>query len=187
MIYELNTPTMVLCPFCKEEIQRGATKCIHCKSNLSVSEGQISSTNYPKDNLIAYELNTPSTVLCPFCKEEIQRGATKCIHCKSNLSLSESHISSTNYPIDNLTPEIRHNLRKYNELVPMHCLECGYIGQMGVVGRRNRWYFSWWILIPLAFSGIGTIPFLILLIMRSATSKHKVKCPVCNEKLIETN
>jgi len=170
MIDEHYKPSVVLCPFCKEDIQRGVTKCIHCKSDLSVSESQ----------------NKPSVVLCPFCKEEIQLGAIKCIHCKSNLSVSESQVSSVNYPKDNLTPEIRQNLRKYSDLVSMHCLECGYVGQMGVVGRRNRWYFSWWILIPLAFSGIGTIPFLILVIMRSATSKHKVKCPVCNQKLIET-
>lgn len=53
------------CPFCKEVIRIGATKCPYCQAAI----------NKPPDH----------GGECPFCKEQINVEAVRCRHCKSDL------------------------------------------------------------------------------------------------------
>jgi hypothetical protein len=53
------------CPFCKEAVRVGATKCPYCQASI----------DSPPDH----------GGECPFCKEEIKREAVRCRHCKSDL------------------------------------------------------------------------------------------------------
>jgi hypothetical protein len=55
------------CPYCKEQIRKGATKCRWCGSQLA-EEGPTHGG------------------VCPYCKENIKSDAIKCRYCGSNLS-----------------------------------------------------------------------------------------------------
>jgi len=61
---------MKKCSFCAEEIKDAATKCKHCKSDLSINA----------------KSDTASIEKCPFCKEQIQLNSLKCKHCGGNIA-----------------------------------------------------------------------------------------------------
>ena len=54
------------CPYCKEDVKSGATKCRHCHSKLEA-------------------IRPAHEGICPYCKEDIKPAAIKCKHCQSNL------------------------------------------------------------------------------------------------------
>lgn len=63
-----DQPAAQECPYCREAIQVGATKCKHCGSQIE---------------LLARPDHEGA---CPFCKEKIHPEAIKCRHCKSMLA-----------------------------------------------------------------------------------------------------
>lgn len=63
------------CPFCKEQINSGATKCKHCGSRVEPTRLEHGGK-------------------CPFCKEQIHPEAVVCKHCKSNLQASQEYSCS---------------------------------------------------------------------------------------------
>jgi len=111
---------------------------------------------------------------CPFCAEEIQDGAIKCKQCGEWLSKPNADEST----------QIRQVLKQYNELIELNCLECGYVGQMGVIKAKIPWYLTWWVLIPVLLTGIGFIPAFFLGLWRLVSTKHTVECPSCRKTLI---
>ena len=89
-------------------------------------------------------------------------------------------------PILPPTPEsIRSMLKGYDALIALECLECGYEGKMGVVGKQVPWYLTWWVLIPLCFTGIGIIPAVFLGVWRYSETRHFAVCPACRKKLLQ--
>ncbi len=58
------------CPFCKEQINSGATKCKHCGSRVEPARPEHGGE-------------------CPFCKEAIHPEAVLCKYCKSNLQAAK--------------------------------------------------------------------------------------------------
>lgn len=121
-------------------------------------------------------------MICPYCKEEILEGAILCKHCKSSLTTSNTCLNSETKTFND--EQIRHELKKYDEFVELKCLECGYVGDMGVIQKVVPWYFTWWVLIPVLLTGIGTIPAIGLGICRYISTKHRVVCPSCKEVLL---
>ncbi len=56
------------CPYCREGIEEGSTKCPHCESALTGST------------------SNPATIKsCPLCKEEVRGNPSKCPSCDANL------------------------------------------------------------------------------------------------------
>ena len=66
------------CPFCKEAVRPGATKCPHCQASIQS----------PPDH----------GGECPFCKEQINTEAVRCRHCKSDLGGSPP-VKVSIYPV----------------------------------------------------------------------------------------
>ena len=65
-----------LCPFCKEQIRKEASKCYFCGEWLEPTEPESS----PTDSAFK---------LCPFCKEQIRKEAIKCRFCGKWLEPTE--------------------------------------------------------------------------------------------------
>ena len=80
---------------------------------------------------------------------------------------------------------IRAMLKGYDTLIMLGCLECGYNGKMGVVGKQIPWYLTWWVLVPLICTGIGLIPAIFLGIWRYSETRHFAVCPACRRKLLQ--
>ena len=121
-------------------------------------------------------------MLCPLCNGEINDGAIKCKHCFSMLNQVIDTQSKTSEVVENNDKDfkIRNNLKQYNKLASsVECLECGYVGLMGVLKTKFPWYLTWWVLIPVLLTGIGIIPAIFLVIWRSASRRYTVVCPSC--------
>lgn len=118
-------------------------------------------------------------MLCQFCKEEISDDAIKCKHCKSLVNEQGGDKQT------GLSSEIREELKKYQELIQLLCLECGYEGQMGVLKKVTPWYLTWWVLVPVFLTGIGTIPAILMGIWSSMATRHRVVCPSCKVELLQ--
>jgi hypothetical protein len=89
-----------------------------------------------------------------------------------------------NGAVPNEIPEdIRVELRKFSRRRPLTCLECGYVGLMGVQRSTCPWYFSWWVVIPLLLTGIGIIPAILILAGKASSTKDFVVCPRCKKLL----
>jgi hypothetical protein len=73
------------CPFCKEQINREATKCKYCGSRVEPTRPEHGGK-------------------CPFCKESINPEALICKHCKSNLQLSRGCSCSNEIPFGAAPP-----------------------------------------------------------------------------------
>ncbi len=81
--------------------------------------------------------------------------------------------------IDNTDPRILNELRKYKKTAKVRCVQCKYNGLMGFKKRKIPWYLSWWVLIPICFTGIGIIPAILLGIWRTLATKERYVCPNC--------
>jgi hypothetical protein len=96
---------------------------------------------------------------------------------------------------DNMLPDdIRQNLKKYKNHISLTCLECGYIGLMGVKKVIAPWFFSWFVIIAAtAYLFLMTgMPFYVVLCaafaigaFRGALSKREVECPNCHKTLLQ--
>lgn len=54
------------CPYCKEEVKRGAVRCRHCLATISAEDPGHGG-------------------ICPFCKENISAEALRCPRCAADL------------------------------------------------------------------------------------------------------
>ena len=176
-----------------QRVSDAAPFCTHCGSPVVMASTPTSAQT--PGALASVDQRPLVTVaegvtLCPFCKEEIRFGAITCKHCNSILNVQDAVVSA---PASTPTPDqIRAELRRYDTLTTMTCLECGYSGSMGVVGvikGKAPWFLSWWVLIPLLLTGVGTIPALLAFGGRAmsiiSTQRTKALCPVCKKTLIE--
>lgn len=87
-----------------------------------------------------------------------------------------------------LPEHIRTSLKKYGTHTQMTCLECGYIGLMGVKKSTRPWYLSWWVvivffIISMPFGPIGWGVPIILGLAMAFSQKHTVECPNCLKEL----
>ena len=125
---------------------------------------------------------------------------TKCIHCTAiNYPIATVCFNCGRPPfahqqpvtvttLDPNSPEIRAELRQYNSFYSGRCLECGYIGSMGVVRTATEklpWYLSWGIIIPFIFCPIGwfLLGFRIVSGWSRTTSVVNTRCPACRKIL----
>ena len=88
---------------------------------------------------------------------------------------------------DNLTEEQRKSIARYKTWIEdVHCLECGYIGTMGIVEKLYPWYFKTWFIIIIAllgsiYYGSGILIAIIMFIFRDP--RYILECPNCRQKL----
>lgn len=97
-----------------------------------------------------------------------------------------------------LPEHIRQNLKKYRQHAErITCLECGYVGPMGIKVRIKPWYATWWGSILLAamaasiasvlLGGIGTMVAVIVGGLASALGlsggRDIHSCPNCEADL----
>jgi predicted RNA-binding Zn-ribbon protein involved in translation (DUF1610 family) len=97
-----------------------------------------------------------------------------------------------------LSEHIRRNLKKYRQHAEgITCLECGYVGLMGIKACIKPWYATWWGSILLAaiaasiasvlFGGIGTVVAVVGGGLASALtlsgSRDIHSCPNCEADL----
>lgn len=113
--------------------------------------------------------------------------------------MNQSEPSGTSAQPGVLPEHIRQNLKKYRQHAErITCLECGYIGPMGIKARIKPWYATWWGSILLAaiaasiasvlFGGIGMIAAVILGGFASALAlsvgRDIHSCPNCEADLL---
>jgi hypothetical protein len=91
------------------------------------------------------------TRFCQSCGIEANAIDKYCASCGVELKeLQEQHkINSSKISQDNLPEKIRENLKRYSKHLNLTCLECGYVGLMGVSrvdnSKKNKWGI--WILV----------------------------------------
>lgn len=92
-------------------------------------------------------------------------------------------------PIDPNSPQIRMALKWCSTIHPaVRCLECGYIGSMGVEQvkkDKHPWYLQWWFILPFIFCPIGWI-LLGCRVVKGwflTTTVTQTRCPACNALL----
>ena len=83
---------------------------------------------------------------CPYCAEKIKAKAKKCKHCRemidSQIQESKSRTPADTAASELLPPKILENLKGYKEHHNnMTCLECGYIGMMGVKSKKINYFY----------------------------------------------
>lgn len=92
-----------------------------------------------------------------------------------------------------LPENIRKNLKMYEQHRHMTCLECGYVGLVGVKKAVPPALLSWFVLIPVIvfmtfILSLGMIHSLILGtffgLIRVIFSQYLVVCPNCEKELI---
>jgi hypothetical protein len=91
----------------------------------------------------------------------------------------------TTTKINNTDPKILSELRKYKKTAKVLCIQCGYDGLMGFKNSKVPWYLSYWVLIPICFTGIGIIPAILLGIWREFSKREHYVCPNC-DSILET-
>lgn len=79
----------------------------------------------------------------------------------------------------NTEPRILSELNNYKKKALLDCLQCKYKGLMGFKKKIIPWYLTLWVLIPLCFTGIGTIPAILLGMWRFFATKEQYVCPNC--------
>jgi hypothetical protein len=94
----------------------------------------------------------------------------------NNDTQKESLIPNIDPSRDQVLRELRKHEEHYQNAT---CLDCRYEGIAGVVGRNVPWYVTWWVIIPLCFTGIGIIGGLILGLFRASQIKPICECPQC--------
>ena len=76
--------------------------------------------------------------------------------------------------------ELRGKLQQYPSVSPQEqCVACDYSGPMGVIRTHVPWYLSWWLLIPLACTGVGLVWVAIAVALRFWRQRLVVECPLC--------
>lgn len=76
--------------------------------------------------------------------------------------------------------ELREKLQQYPTVSPQEqCIACDYSGPMGVIRTYVPWYLSWWLLIPLACTGVGLVWVAVAISLRFWKQKLVVECPMC--------
>lgn len=76
--------------------------------------------------------------------------------------------------------ELREKLQQYPSVSPQEqCVACDYSGPMGVIRTHVPWYLSWWLLIPLACTGVGLFWVAIAVALRFWKQRLIVECPLC--------
>lgn len=84
--------------------------------------------------------------------------------------------------------ELREKLQQYPSVSPQEqCSACDYSGPMGVIRTQVPWYLSWWLLIPLACTGVGLVWVAIAIALRFWKQKLIVQCPMCGVSLEAQN
>lgn len=85
-----------------------------------------------------------------------------------------------------LPEHIRASLRKYDTHTTMTCLECGYMGLMGVKKSTKPWYLSWWMFIVYAiiFAPLSWAFIIAFVLAEMFTRKHRTECPNCGTELV---
>jgi hypothetical protein len=66
------------------------------------------------------------------------------------------------------------------------CLECGYVGMMGIKKKIVPWYVSAWLILSiLILSGGGLFIIAgIILLVRMKITKKMITCPNCRQDLL---
>ena len=83
---------------------------------------------------------------------------------------------------------IRESLKQFTTHINLTCLECGYIGLMGVTGTIVPWYVSWWtiffVFVASSYFHITALSLGAILVgVRFLVSKKLVVCPSCKSEL----
>jgi hypothetical protein len=140
---------------------------------------------------------------CETCGNEIIGSAKFCMNCGKEIRVSESRSEirlQMNDSIVNEIPEkILNNLKNYPKHLKLTCLECGYVGLMGITkvdeSQKNKWGI--WVLGAIGFlfgSGYGILGIIAGLIFGALggivlgmSDREKIKtyviCPNCLKEL----
>lgn len=121
----------------------------------------------------------PDRFSCTSCNGTVAANDSKCPHC--GITFGDSgHINSD----ADKAYQIRQVLKEYDKFTDLTCLECGYKGHMGIKKEKSPWYLSWWILVPVLLTGIGTVPAVLLGLFKAFKTQYIVECPSCRNILI---
>jgi hypothetical protein len=128
--------------------------------------------------------------------EKMIAASMHCVKCGTNLSDNDQYCQncgqarSKSYGTEKiervsiLPQEIREKLSRYKQFHQnATCEECGYVGKMGVVKTHVPWYVTWWVIIPLCFTGIGIIGGVILGFLRGLKTVYEADCPNCDKRI----
>ncbi len=151
------------CASCGTESETSAKFCGKCGRPLNAGAAEVGKN-------------------CTDCGCQLPTGSLYCPSC--------GKLGSTEYPSEKIErvavlPErIRDKLRNYQRVEEITCRECGYVGLMGIVKHHVPWYYSWWILIPLLLTGVGTVVAILLGIGRAMSTRTEADCPNCDTRVI---
>ena len=137
---------------------------------------------------------------CPSCGIGIVESAKFCSGCGLGINEpQEKKIAAIKDATpDAINEKIRVNLKEYSQHLNLTCLECGYVGLMGIArieeGKEKKWLI-WalvaFILLASVFSGgVGFIPSIVLGLLVGAyihfdSSKKTETFTVCPSCLLE--
>lgn len=132
---------------------------------------------------------------CESCGNNLNDGAKFCSSC--GLASIEDKMDKKIDGNQSSTPEkIRENLKQYSKHLSLTCLECGYVGLMGISrideSKKNKWGI--WVLgglgfvIGLSFGFVaaivlGAIGGIFLALSDREKIKTHVVCPSCSREL----
>jgi hypothetical protein len=141
---------------------------------------------------------------CPSCGQAIDRDSKFCVNCGIEINSSKSLIGSQALPsnpvLNELPDKIRENLKNYSKHLQLTCLECGYVGLMGISkvdqSQKNKWGI--WVLCAIGFllgSSFGALGIITGLLFGALggiaigmSDKDKIKahvvCPNCMKELV---
>jgi predicted RNA-binding Zn-ribbon protein involved in translation (DUF1610 family) len=124
-------------------------------------------------------------IKCSECAKEVSDKAAACPNCGAPLNpRPESVTLSPAQPAN-----ILESLKEFNEHAKnITCLECGYVGMMGIKAPIVPWYASWWtigvvIVVFALFGGAGFVFGIVLGLIRFAVTRYLVVCPSCRREL----
>jgi ribosomal protein S27E len=86
-----------------------------------------------------------------------------------------------------ISQHIREGLKGFSSHAPsVTCLECGYVGMMGVKKKVVPWYVSAWLILAILILSGGALFIIagILLLIRIKITKKMVTCPNCRQDLL---
>jgi hypothetical protein len=95
--------------------------------------------------------------------------------------------SKTEMEEGQISQHIREGLKGFQSHVQsVSCLECGYIGMMGVKKNVVPWYVSAWLILAILILSGGALFIIagIILLLRIKITKKMVTCPNCRHDLL---